>query len=142
MNRVVNLENLSQHIGDAVVVSDVNEKIVLWNPAATRIFGFTEAEALGNTLDLIVPDRQKYRHNEGYSKSMKTGTTRYGSSVLKVPAKHKDGHMLSIAFTVGMLFDENHQATGVVAVIRDETERFAQERALKKRLAELENPET
>lgn len=142
MNQVVNLENLSQHIGDAVVVSDVNEKIVLWNPAATRIFGFTEAEALGNTLDLIVPDRQKHRHNEGYSKSMKTGTTRYGSSVLKVPAKHKDGHMLSIAFTVGMLFDENHQATGVVAVIRDETERFAQERALKKRLAELENPET
>lgn len=142
MNLAVNLENLSQHIGDAVVVSDVNEKIVLWNPAATRIFGFTEAEALGNTLDLIVPDRQLHRHNEGYSKSMKTGTTRYGSSVLRVPAKHKDGHLLSIAFTVGMLFDENHQATGVVAVIRDETERFAQERALKKRLAELENPET
>jgi PAS domain S-box-containing protein len=142
MNLAVNLENLSQHIGDAVVVSDVNEKIVLWNPAATRIFGFAEAEALGNTLDLIVPDRQLHRHNEGYSKSMKTGTTRYGSSVLRVPAKHKDGHLLSIAFTVGMLFDENHQATGVVAVIRDETERFAQERALKKRLAELENPET
>ena len=142
MNQTVNLEHLSQYIGDAVVVSDVNEKIVLWNPAATRIFGFTQAEALGNTLDLIVPDRQKHRHNEGYSKSMKTGTTRYGSSVLKVPAKHKDGHMLSIAFTVGMLFDENHQATGVVAVIRDETERFAEERALKKRLADLENPET
>ncbi len=142
MNQAVNLEHLSQYIGDAVVVSDVNEKIVLWNPAATRIFGFTEAEALGNTLDLIVPDRQKHRHNEGYSKSMKTGTTRYGTSVLKVPAKHKDGHMLSIAFTVGMLFDENHQANGVVAVIRDETERFAEERALKKRLADLENPET
>ena len=142
MNNQVNLEHLSQCIGDAVVVSDINEKIVLWNPAATRIFGFTEAEALGNTLDIIVPDRQKHRHNEGYSKSMKTGTTRYGSSVLKVPAKHKDGHMLSIAFTVGMLFDENHQATGVVAVIRDETERFAQERALKKRLADLENPQT
>ena len=142
MNQAVNLEHLSHYSGDAVVVSDVNEKIVLWNPAATRIFGFTEAEALGNTLDLIVPDRQKHRHNEGYSKSMKTGTTRYGTSVLKVPAKHKDGHMLSIAFTVGMLFDENHQANGVVAVIRDETERFAEERALKKRLANLENPET
>ena len=73
---------------------------------------------------------------------MKTGTTRYGTSVLKVPAKHKDGHILSIAFTVGMLFDENHQATGVVAVIRDETARFAEERALKKRLADLENPQT
>ena len=142
MNNKLNLDHLSQYIGDAVVVSDVNEQIVLWNPAATRIFGFTEAEALGNTLDIIVPERQLHRHNEGYIHSMKTGTTRYGSSVLKVPAKHKDGHMLSIAFTVGMLFDENHKASGVVAVIRDETERFAQERALKKRLADLENPQT
>ena len=142
MNKTVNLEHLSQFVGDAVVVSDVNEKIILWNPAATRIFGFTEAEALGNTLDIIVHERQQHRHNEGYMQSMKTGTTRYGESVLKVPAKHKDGHMLSIAFTVGMLFDENHQANGVVAVIRDETERFAQERALKKRLAELENSQT
>ena len=142
MNNKLNLDHLSQYIGDAVVVSDVNEKIVLWNPAATRIFGFTEAEALGNTLDIIVPERQLHRHNEGYMQSMKTGTTRYGASVLKVPAMHKDGHMLSIAFTVAMLFDENHKASGVVAVIRDETERFAEERALKKRLADLENPQT
>jgi PAS domain S-box-containing protein len=70
---------------------------------------------------------------------METGTTRYGASLLKVPAKHKDGSTISIAFTVGMLFDENHKANGVVAVIRDETERFTQERALKKRLTELEN---
>ena len=89
---------------------------------------------------MIVPERQRPRHSEGYAKSMETGTTRYGASLLKVPAKHKDGRSLSIAFTVGMLFDENQQATGVAAVIRDETERFAEERALKKRLSELENP--
>ena len=71
---------------------------------------------------------------------METGITRYGTALLKVPAKHKDGSMLSIAFTVGMLFDENHKANGVVAIIRDETARFAEERALKKRLSELENP--
>ena len=71
---------------------------------------------------------------------METGTTRYGSSLLKVPALHKDGRTLSIAFSVGMLFDENHRASGVVAIIRDETERFAEERALKKRISELENP--
>jgi PAS domain S-box-containing protein len=127
-------------VGDAIVVSDVNERIVLWNSAATRIFGYSEAEALGQTLDLIVPERQQQRHHEGYSKSMETGTTRYGTSLLKVPAKHKDGSMLSIAFTVGMLFDENHKANGVVAIIRDESTRFAEERALKKRLSELENP--
>ena len=140
MKTNVDLTQLLACIGDAVIVADAHEKIVLWNPAATRIFGYTEEEALGNTLDLIVPERQRQKHNEGYSKSMETGTTRYGTSLLKVPAKHKDGSTLSIAFTVGMLFDENHQANGVAAVIRDETERFAEERALKKRLSDLENP--
>ena len=139
MNANIDLNQLLDCIGDAVVVADAHEKIVLWNAAATRIFGFSEEEALGNTLDLIVPERQRQKHNEGYSKSMETGTTRYGTSLLKVPAKHKDGRTLSIAFTVGMLFDEKHRANGVAAVIRDETERFAEERALKKRLSDLEN---
>ena len=140
MKTSVDLHQLVECVGDAIIVSDANEKIVLWNPSATRIFGYTEEEALGQTLDLIVPERQRQRHSEGYSKSMETGTTRYGTSLLKVPAKHKDGSTLSIAFTVGMLFDENHQANGVVAIIRDETARFAEERALKKRIAELVNP--
>ena len=140
MNNAIDLDQLVTCVGDAIIVADAHEKIVLWNPAATRIFGYTAEEALGKTLDLIVPERQRHRHNEGYSKSMETGTTRYGASLLKVPALHKDGSTLSIAFTVGMLFDDQHQANGVVAVIRDETERFAQERALKKRIADLENP--
>lgn len=141
MNTNIDLHQLVECVGDAIIVADSNEKIVLWNPAATRIFGYTEAEALGNTLDLIVPERQRQKHNEGYSKSMETGTTRYGTSLLKVPAKHKDGSTLSIAFTVGMLFDANQKASGVAAVIRDETARFAEERALKKRLSDLENPQ-
>ena len=139
MKATVDLSQLIDCIGDAVIVADAHEKIVLWNAAATRIFGYSEEEALGNTLDLIVPERQRQKHNEGYSKSMETGTTRYGTSLLKVPARHKDGRTLSIAFTVGMLFDEKNQASGVAAVIRDETERFAEERALKKRLSDLEN---
>ena len=140
MKTNVDLYELLECVGDAIIVSDANEKIVLWNPAATRIFGYSEVEALGQTLDLIVPERQRQRHNEGYSKSMETGITRYGTALLKVPAKHKDGSMLSIAFTVGMLFNENHKANGVVAIIRDETARFAEESALKKRLSELEDP--
>ena len=140
MKTIVDLPQLIDSIGDAIIVADAHEKIVLWNAAATRIFGYSEEEALGNTLDLIVPERQRQRHHEGCKKSMETGTTRYGTSLLKVPAKHQDGRTLSIAFTVGMLFDEKHQANGVVAVIRDETERFAEERTLKKRLAELEAP--
>ena len=142
MNTNIDLNQLLGCVGDAIIVVDAHEKIVMWNPAATRIFGYSEVEALGNTLDLIVPERQRHRHNEGCRKSMETGITRYGTSLLKVPALHQNGSMLSIAFTVGMLFDEHQKVNGIVAVIRDETERFAEERALKKRLLELENPQS
>jgi PAS domain S-box-containing protein len=142
MNTSVDLHQLVECVGDAIVVADANEKIVLWNPAATRIFGYSEAEALGKTLDLIVPERHRQKHKEGYSKSMETGTTRYRTSLLKVPAKHQDGSTLSIAFTVGMLFDGSQKANGVVAIIRDETQRFAEERALKKQISDLENPDS
>ncbi len=138
MNIDTNFRQLFECMGDAMIVADVHEKIVLWNPAATRVFGYSEQEALGQNLDLIVPERQRHKHNTGFAKSMETGTTRYGTTLLKVPAKHQDGSTLSIAFTVGMLFDEKQQACGVVAVIRDETQRFTQERALKKRIADLE----
>jgi hypothetical protein len=89
-------------------------------------------------LTLIIPERLRQRHNVGFDKSMQTGTTRYGSQLLKVPAMHKDGRTLSIAFSVAMLFDEDHRVTGVAAVIRDETARWLEERELKTRLASYE----
>jgi PAS domain S-box-containing protein len=129
---------LVQAMGDAVVVVDVAGHIVLWNPAATRIFGFTEEEALGRSLDIIIPERQRGRHWEGYAKTVDTGITRYGSALLKVPALHRDGSTLSIAFTVALLTDEAGKVTAVASVIRDESARFAEERALKKQVTELQ----
>ncbi|AWI87729.1 PAS domain-containing protein [Methylorubrum aminovorans] len=125
-------------IGDAVVISDADGRIVTWNPAAERIFGFSEAEAMGETLDLITPERHRKRHWDGYAKTMRTGETRYGTSLLKVPALHKDGRALSIAFTVALLHGAEGEVTGIAAIIRDETERFQEERALRRRVAELE----
>ena len=134
----IDFEKLVDSIGDAVVISDAQGIIVYWNLAAERIFGFSKTEALGSTMDFIVPERLRHRHNEGYEHSMQTGTTRYGDKLLTVPALHKSGKPLSIAFTVSMIFDENHKAVAVAAVIRDDTERFTEQRALKKRIAELE----
>ncbi|OHV15874.1 histidine kinase [Methylorubrum extorquens] len=125
-------------IGDAVVISDADGRIVVWNTAAERIFGFSEAEALGQSLDLITPERHRRRHWDGYAKTMRTGETRYGTSLLKVPALHKDGRALSIAFTVALLHGAAGEVTGIAAVIRDETERFQEERSLRRRVAELE----
>ena len=136
----IDFEQLVDVIGDAVVISDASGTITLWNPAAERMFGFTPEEALGNSLDLIIPERLRGRHWSGYEKTMATGETRYGHDVLRVPAVHKDGRSLSIAFTVALLHAEGPEktVTGIVAVIRDETSRFTEERNLRKRLAELE----
>lgn len=138
MRPAINLAEVLGIIGDAVVIADAREIIVYWNAGATRLFGYTETEALGQPLSLLTPERLRSRHSAGFSKSMATGTTRYGTQLLKVPANHKDGRTLSIAFTVAMLFDAHHEASGVVAVIRDETARFHEERELKRRLAELQ----
>jgi PAS domain S-box-containing protein len=134
----VDLAQLVAAIGDAVVVSDASGKIILWNPAAQRIFGYSESEALGQPLDIITPQRLQQRHWDGYHKTMATGITRYGNDVLRVPAVHKDGHALSIAFTVAMLYTPDHKVSSIVAVIRDETIRFEEDRKLKKKLVELE----
>lgn len=138
MQTTTDLKQLVEAVGDAIVASDAGGAIVLWNPAAQRMFGFTEEEALGKSLDIIIPQRQQQRHWDGYHKTMETGKTRYGNDVLRVPAVHKDGHSLSIAFTVALLHTPDNKVSAIVAVIRDETARFAEERNLKKRLTELE----
>lgn len=138
MQTTTDLKQLVEAVGDAIIASDASGAINLWNPAAQRMFGFTESEALGQSLDIIIPQRQQQRHWDGYHQTMATGKTRYGNDVLRVPAMHKDGHTLSIAFTVALLHAPDGKISAIVAVIRDETSRFAEERNLKKRLTELE----
>lgn len=138
MASVIDFQQLINAIGEAVVISDPDGAITLWNPAAERMFGYTKDEAMGQSLDLIIPEKQQKRHWDGYHKTMKSGQTRYGNDLLRVPAIHKNGHRLSIAFTVALLYSTDNQITGIAAVIRDETERFNQDRELRKRLAELE----
>lgn len=138
MKTTVDLEQLVSGAGDAIMVCNAAGAITLWNKAAERIFGFTEADTLGQSLDMIIPQRQRGRHWEGYHKTMETAVTKYGADVLRVPALHKDGHTLSIAFTVSMLFSEDHKVTGIAAIVRDETARFTEERKLRARLVEAE----
>jgi PAS domain S-box-containing protein len=138
MRTEIDMNALVAAVGDAIVVSDASGTITLWNTAAERMFGYSQVEALGQSLDLIVPERLRKRHWDGYDKTMKTGITKYGNDVLRVPAIDKAGRSLSIAFTVGMLFSSDRKVTAIVASIRDETNRFNEDRALRKRLAELE----
>ncbi|PWK35228.1 PAS domain-containing protein [Cupriavidus plantarum] len=138
MQAAIDYEQLVSAIGDAIIISGPDGAITLWNPAAEYIFGYTQEEALGQSLDLIIPERLRGRHWEGYDKTMATGQTRYGHDLLRVPAINKKGDALSIAFTVALLHGDDGKITGIVAVIRNETARFQEERALKKRITELE----
>lgn len=138
MQTNIDFHQLVDALGDGVIVCDAGGAITVWNPAATRIFGFSAAEALGQSLDLIIPERQRQRHWDGYHKTMATGETRYGSDVLRVPALHKEGKPLSIAFTVAMLYTPDGAVSAIVAIVRDETVRWADERALKAKVAQLE----
>jgi PAS domain S-box-containing protein len=123
---------------DAIIVADVSGKITLWNAGAERLFGFSSAETLSRTLDIIVPEAQRKRHWDGYLQVMRTGVTKYGTQVLRVPSIRKDGTRFSIAFTVGLLKDATGRVEAIFAVIRDDTERWETERALRKKLAALE----
>jgi PAS domain S-box-containing protein len=138
MSHPIDLESFVQAAGDAIIAAKPDGTIVLWNPAAQRIFGFATEEAIGYSLDLIIPERFRERHWEAFQQVMATGRTRYGSEVLRVPAIHKDGRSLSIAFTVALLYSREGKIDNVVAIVRDETARWNEERALRRRLTELE----
>jgi len=134
----IDYQQLVEALGDAVVVADADGMIRLWNPAAERLFGYTQIDALGRSLDLIIPERLRQRHWAGYDKAMASGETRLGRDLLQVPALHKDGRTLSIAFTVGLLFGPEQSVAGIVAVIRDDTKRFSEDRERRRLFAEEE----
>jgi len=123
---------------DAVILADREGLIRFWNAGAERIFGYSGEEALGRGLDLIIPERLRERHWEGYRKVMATGVTRYGDEVLAVPALRRDGGRISIEFTILLLQNDGGDLVGTAAIIRDVTARWEKEKELKRRLAELE----
>jgi PAS domain S-box-containing protein len=125
--------------GDAVLFGDREGKIRFWNAGAEVTFGWTAAEAVGQSMDLIIPERLRGRHWGGWDKTMATGLTKYGRELLAVPATRKDGSALSIEFTIQLLRDEQGAILGAAAIIRDVTARWNRDRELRKRLKELES---
>jgi PAS domain S-box-containing protein len=123
---------------EAIVVTDPDGVIRLWNNGAARVFGYSAAEAVGQGLDLIIPEKQRERHWKGYRQTMATGHTRYGDKLLSVPANHRDGHRLSIEFSVALLRDEAGRIAGISAIVREVTDRRNAEKAMRAKLSELE----
>ena len=131
-------EALLTSASDAIIATDRDGLVTYWNPGATRIFGFTSDEAIGQSLDFIIPENLRARHWDGYRKTMTTGESRYGAGdLLSVPALTKSGTRISVEFTIVMLRDERGLPDGTVAVLRDVTKNFAEKLALRRELAEL-----
>lgn len=130
-------------LSDALVFADKEGRIRVWNAGAERIFGFTAAEALGNTLDMIIPASLRARHSDGFSETMRTGQTRYGNGdILSVPALRKDGSRISVEFSIVPFTGAGGEMTGIAAVMRDVTARFEALRALRTELAALKAGQT
>ncbi len=126
------LAELMRNLADAVIVCDADGRITFWNSAATRIFGWNEDQALGESLDIIIPERLRKRHWDGYYGTMRTGLTSYGDRLLEVPALNSKGETFSIAFTVSLLrIEGSDRLTGIAAVIRDDTARRAELKELR-----------
>jgi PAS domain S-box-containing protein len=126
-------ERIVADMPEAVIVSDRTGIITFWNRGAEVMFGHSAAEAVGQSLDLIIPERFRARHWEGYQTVMSTGVTRYGTELLAVPAVRKDGGRISIEFSIVLLREDDGEVAGAAAIMRDVTARWERERAAREK---------
>ena len=122
----------------AILFADRDGKIRFWNAGAEATFGHSAEEALGQSLDLIVPEKQRPRHWEGWERVMTSGVTKYGRDPLAVPALRKDGSRISIEFNIVLLRAPTGELLGAAAMVQDVTARWQQQKEMNARLAALE----
>ena len=122
-------QRIVEDMAEAVIVSDRDGRIVFWNRAAEAMFGHSAAEAIGDSLDLIIPERFRARHWAGYRAVMSSGVTRYARELLAVPAMRKGGRRISIEFSIVLVRDPQGELIGAAAIVRDVTARWERERA-------------
>ena len=134
-------ERLVQDAPDAIVYADAEGVIGFWNRGAERIFGFTAAEAVGQSLDIIIPENQRARHWAGYRAVVKSGASRYGAGdLLAVPGLRKGGERISLEFTIVLFHGDDGRLCGIAAILRDVTRRFAEMKELRRQLAAAARP--
>jgi PAS domain S-box-containing protein len=131
-------ESIVEQIPLAIIFGDREGIVRLWNAGAEAMFGWSADEALGQSMDMIIPEKHRARHWEGYFHVMETGLTKYGQNVLAVPALTKDGRRISVEFNIALLKAADGQILGASASIQDVTARWERDKALRARLAELE----
>lgn len=130
-------ERILDECDDAVIFADHHGIIRMFNSGAEHMFGYSADQVTGESLDLIIPEKNRAAHWDGYHRVMKSGVTSYSGSLLSVPALRADNTRISVEFTVTLLRDEQDRIEGAAAVLRDVTDRRAEDRAVRRALAEL-----
>jgi PAS domain S-box-containing protein len=113
---------------DALIYADRDGNILRWNQAACALFGFGSAEALGRSLDLIIPEHLRAPHWTGYRAAMASGSTRLAGRPSLTRAVRKDGSKLYVEMTFAVVKDEAGAVVGSVAIARDVTERVQRDK--------------
>jgi PAS domain S-box-containing protein len=135
-------ERIVEDAQAGIIFADEAGIIRLWNRGAEAMFGYTAAEAVGQSMKMIIPEKHRARHDEGYARVMQTGITKYGKDALAVPALRKDGSRISIEFTIVLVRSVEGGMMGAAAIVQDVTARWERDKALRARLAALENKTT
>ena len=123
---------------DAVIFADREGRVRLWNRGAELVFGHTAEEMLGQSLDVIIPERLRKAHWDGFERSIATGRTKHTDRVLTTRSVHKNGSKLYVDLSFGLVKDRDGRVVGAFAIGRDCTERYMADTALKARVRELE----
>ena len=129
--------DILQSMPEALVFADLKGIIQRWNPGAENVFGFTATEAVGQSLDLIIPERMRKAHWEGFNKAIERGGTLPGRTSAITRAIHKSGDPFYVDMSFAMVKDPAGKLIGSMAVARDATKRFQEEKELRRQLAEL-----
>ena len=125
------LMQLIDNTPDAIIIADREGSITFWNSGAERMFGHTESEAVGQSLDLIIPENLRNRHWEGYRRVMASGETKYTTGLLSSPGICKDGTRISLEFSMVLLRDEAGSIQGCASIMRNVTTRWQKEKELR-----------
>jgi PAS domain S-box-containing protein len=116
---------LLEQAPDAIIYCDLDGRIELWNAAAAAMFGHSAAQALGESLDIIIPERFRAAHWAGFHRAVASGVAKYHGQVLTTRAAHADGSKLYVDLSFGLIRDAAGAVIGVMSVARINTARAA-----------------
>lgn len=132
-------KDLVEQAPDAIIFADSKGTIQIWNSGAEALFGYLASEALGRSLDLIVPEDLRKAHWSGFDRAMKAGQTKYGRKVMPTRSAHKNGERIYVALSFAIVQDKAGNSIGAMAQAREITAQYLAEKAMRKRIAELEH---